>query len=246
MDQTKPARFQLQAPPNARGGAFPCIFSRRWAPASRCSRCWRRCASTGRRCSPGWARAGDRCARRADRAAARCRCGCSRTGRARCSISWSISSLTCSCRPMRSPRAACCCRWPRRCSASASWSSSALYFADRRMKADDNHFRGFPALWNAAAFYLFLLHPPPALSSLDRRGPDRADFRAVPRAASGPRGAAALADVVADRGLGACWRSTRWPRFRCRRAASPSRSAPSRVYIVGSDAAIRLLRSFKA
>ena len=40
--------------------------------------------------------------------------------------------------------------------------SSALYFADRRMKADDNHFRGFPALWNAAAFYLFLLHLPPA------------------------------------------------------------------------------------
>jgi phosphatidylcholine synthase len=44
--------------------------------------------------------------------------------------------------------------------------SGALYFADRRMKADDNHFRGFPALWNAAAFYLFLLHRPPALSSL--------------------------------------------------------------------------------
>ena len=34
------------------------------------------------------------------------------------------------------------------------------------MKADDNHFRGFPALWNAAAFYLFLLHLPPALSTL--------------------------------------------------------------------------------
>ena len=44
--------------------------------------------------------------------------------------------------------------------------SGALYFADRRMKTDDNHFRGFPALWNAAAFYLFLLHPPPWLSSL--------------------------------------------------------------------------------
>jgi phosphatidylcholine synthase len=44
--------------------------------------------------------------------------------------------------------------------------SSALYFADRRMKASDNHFRGFPALWNAAAFYLFLLHPPPVLASL--------------------------------------------------------------------------------
>lgn len=44
--------------------------------------------------------------------------------------------------------------------------TSALYFADRRMKADDNHFRGFPALWNAAAFYLFLLHWPPVLSTL--------------------------------------------------------------------------------
>jgi phosphatidylcholine synthase len=43
--------------------------------------------------------------------------------------------------------------------------TGALYFADRRMKAEDNHFRGFPALWNAAAFYLFLLHLPPALSS---------------------------------------------------------------------------------
>src|SRR5487761_967388 len=44
--------------------------------------------------------------------------------------------------------------------------SGALYFADRRMKSDDNHFRGFPGLWNIAAFYLFLLHWPPVLSSL--------------------------------------------------------------------------------
>ena len=44
--------------------------------------------------------------------------------------------------------------------------SSALYFADRRMKSDDNHFRGVPALWNAAAFYLFLLHLPPVMSTL--------------------------------------------------------------------------------
>jgi len=44
--------------------------------------------------------------------------------------------------------------------------SGALYFADRRMKSADNHFRGFPGLWNVAAFYLFLLHWPPALSSL--------------------------------------------------------------------------------
>src|SRR6202158_4517790 len=44
--------------------------------------------------------------------------------------------------------------------------SGALYFADRRMKTSDNHFRGFPALWNGAAFYLFLLHLPPAVASL--------------------------------------------------------------------------------
>lgn len=44
--------------------------------------------------------------------------------------------------------------------------SGALYFADRRMKAEDNHFRGFPALWNAAAFYLFLLKPSPLAGSV--------------------------------------------------------------------------------
>jgi phosphatidylcholine synthase len=35
--------------------------------------------------------------------------------------------------------------------------TSAIYFADRDMKTEDNYFRGFPALWNAAAFYLFVL-----------------------------------------------------------------------------------------
>ena len=39
--------------------------------------------------------------------------------------------------------------------------TGALYFADRRMKTPDNYFRGFPALWNIAAFYLFVLKPPP-------------------------------------------------------------------------------------
>lgn len=43
--------------------------------------------------------------------------------------------------------------------------SGALYFADRRMKTDDNHFRGFPALWNAAAFFLLLLKPSPVLAT---------------------------------------------------------------------------------
>lgn len=39
--------------------------------------------------------------------------------------------------------------------------TGALYFADRKMKTKDNYFRGFPAVWNLAAFYLYLLEPPP-------------------------------------------------------------------------------------
>jgi phosphatidylcholine synthase len=42
--------------------------------------------------------------------------------------------------------------------------SGSLYFADRLMKTSDHYFRGFPALWNVAAFYLFLLHPAPWLA----------------------------------------------------------------------------------
>jgi phosphatidylcholine synthase len=37
--------------------------------------------------------------------------------------------------------------------------SGALYFADRNMKTDDNYFRGFPGVWNLAAFYLYVLEP---------------------------------------------------------------------------------------
>jgi phosphatidylcholine synthase len=43
--------------------------------------------------------------------------------------------------------------------------SGALYFADREMKTDDNYFKGFPALWNLAAFYLYVLEPPPWLAA---------------------------------------------------------------------------------
>lgn len=43
--------------------------------------------------------------------------------------------------------------------------SGALYFADRRMKTVDNHFRGFPTLWNAVAFHLFVLKPQPLVAS---------------------------------------------------------------------------------
>lgn len=43
--------------------------------------------------------------------------------------------------------------------------TGALYFADRQMKTADNYFRGFPTLWNAAAFYLFVLKPVPWLAA---------------------------------------------------------------------------------
>ena len=37
--------------------------------------------------------------------------------------------------------------------------TGAIYFADRKMKTEDHHFRGFPAVWNLAAFYLYVLQP---------------------------------------------------------------------------------------
>jgi phosphatidylcholine synthase len=43
--------------------------------------------------------------------------------------------------------------------------TSALYFADRQMKMADNCFRGFPTLWNIAAFYLFIVRPAPAIAA---------------------------------------------------------------------------------
>ena len=43
--------------------------------------------------------------------------------------------------------------------------TGSLYFADRRMKTVDHYFRGFPALWNVAAFYLFLVKPSPWLAA---------------------------------------------------------------------------------
>ena len=42
---------------------------------------------------------------------------------------------------------------------------SSLYtFARSDMKTADNFFRGFPAVWNVVAFYLFFLTPPPFVS----------------------------------------------------------------------------------
>ncbi len=41
--------------------------------------------------------------------------------------------------------------------------SGAIYFADTRMKLDDNSFRGFPAGWNMIVFVIFVLAPHPAV-----------------------------------------------------------------------------------
>ena len=37
--------------------------------------------------------------------------------------------------------------------------ASALYFADTRMKTQDQWFRGFPTLWNVVVLYLFVFKP---------------------------------------------------------------------------------------
>jgi phosphatidylcholine synthase len=123
--------------------------------------------------------------------------------------------------------------------------TGALYFADRRMKAPDNHFRGFPALWNVAAFYLFLLHWPPALSSLAVAILIAATFipihvlhpirvvrlRALTLAVLAAWAVLAVFtlasnfDVAAPVTIGLC---------------------ASAFYMVGSDAVLRLVRSFSA
>jgi phosphatidylcholine synthase len=123
--------------------------------------------------------------------------------------------------------------------------SGALYFADRRMKAADNHFRGFPALWNAAAFYLFLLHLSPALSSLAVAVLIVLTF--VPVHVLHP------VRVVRWRGLTLSLIGI-WAVLAIFTLASDFEvGAPVTIalcaiaaYIVGSDAAIRLARSFSA
>ncbi|MBR1120901.1 phosphatidylcholine synthase [Bradyrhizobium lablabi] len=123
--------------------------------------------------------------------------------------------------------------------------SSALYFADRRMKASDNHFRGFPALWNAAAFYLFLLHMPPVLSTLAVAALIALTF--VPIHVLHP------VRVVRLRWL-TLWLMAAWALLALLvllndfNVGLPIVVALCAIgaYIIGSDAAIRLIKSFKA
>lgn len=42
--------------------------------------------------------------------------------------------------------------------------TGALYYADTRMKQPDNSFRGFPIVWNMAAFVIYAFLPPPAVT----------------------------------------------------------------------------------
>lgn len=44
-------------------------------------------------------------------------------------------------------------------------SSAAVYFADTRMKTEDNWFAGFPAVWNLVVFYLLVFPLPPLAMS---------------------------------------------------------------------------------
>ena len=123
--------------------------------------------------------------------------------------------------------------------------SSALYFADRRMKSEDNHFRGFPALWNAAAFYLFLLHLSPAISSLIVAGLIVLTF--VPFHVLHPVRVVRLRGLTLS--LVAIWAALAIyalaDNFDAGAIVTTALCAIA-AYIVGSDAAIRLLRSFSA
>jgi phosphatidylcholine synthase len=58
--------------------------------------------------------------------------------------------------------------------------SGALYFADRQMKMPGHYFRGFPALWNLAAFYLLLLRLPGWLAAVATMGLVIATFLPFP------------------------------------------------------------------
>jgi phosphatidylcholine synthase len=123
--------------------------------------------------------------------------------------------------------------------------SGALYFSDRRMKSADNHFRGFPGLWNVAAFYLFLLQLSPVLSSLGVAlliGSTFAPFhvvhpvrvvrlRRLTLTLIGLWAALTIFTLAKDFNVG---------------AYVTIGLCAIAVYVVASDAAIRLLRSLKA
>ncbi len=54
--------------------------------------------------------------------------------------------------------------WPGWLSLLAIVFTSAIYFADTRMKTKDNSFAGFPGCWNMLVIVLFAVSPPPMIS----------------------------------------------------------------------------------
>ena len=170
-----------------RGAGALALFWRPAAIGRRCSsasgwRCWST-ASTGRWRAPSRSRT------------------CCRAGRATRSIWSSTSSPMCSCRP--------CDRRQRPYAGGAGHSvpahrrvTGAIYFADRGMKTGDNYFRGFPAVWNLAAFYLYLLATAGMARLRRRRRARGVDLPAGQVPAPLARRALALAQCRAARGLG--------------------------------------------
>ena len=123
--------------------------------------------------------------------------------------------------------------------------SGALYFADRRMKAADNHFRGFPALWNAAAFYLFLLRPAPLVATLAVGLLIVLTF--VPFHVLHPMRVVRLRGLtLALMAIGAVLAAVVLVRDFDVGTLVTSGLCAIALYIVGSDAVIRLARSFNA
>jgi phosphatidylcholine synthase len=113
------------------------------------------------------------------------------------------------------------------------------------MKSADNHFRGFPGLWNVAAFYLFVLHLAPALSSLGVIVLIVATF--IPFNVIHPVRVVRLRWLTLS--LIAVWAVLTVYTLACDFEVNVPVIAALcaiAVYMVASDAAIRLLRSLKA
>ena len=93
--------------------------------------------------------------------------------------------------------------------------ASALYFSDTRMKTGDYWFRGFPAIWNVAAMYFFVLRPPAIvtaavmlLGSAAMFAPDRVrpPFTGEEVAGADDRGQSCVLRLFGRRRSGKVWR----------------------------------------
>ena len=114
--------------------------------------------------------------------------------------------------------------------------TGAIYFADRQMKMPGNYFRGFPAIWNTAAFYLLLLRPVASLVGGRGGRPGGCDLPAVPIHSSATGGATASLDRCVARPLGRARAHHAGARHGARALDHRSHSARLRLYVVGLGA----------